>query len=145
MAIPSLFHIWGKPKIKVAFDVANGYRLTCWIRNMPINRVISYFNVIRRQAEIIPNINITDKNREDIHTLHYAPNLSDDIRLPIAEVINPQKSKVYLLDEIGKSTHKTLEVGSYRLILELWWDSRKLLKKEKCFRINPSSPFIEEN
>lgn len=103
------------------------------------------FNVERKQVEISTMINITDKNDKIIKILHYPPNPSDDIRLPIAEVISPQDGKVYLKDENKKSTHETLGVGSYRLILELWWDGRELLRQEKYFRINSSQPFIELN
>lgn len=143
MAIPSLLHIWGSPKIKVTFDYAQGYRLTCWIRNMPLNKFLLRFNVVRRQVEISTIISIHDKNNKPLHLLHYPPTQSDDIRLPIAEVTSPQNGKVYLKDENKKSTYETLGVGSYRLILELWWDGRELLRQEKYFRINSSKPFIE--
>ncbi len=141
----AILHIWGRPKIKVTFDYALGYRLTCWIRNMPLNKFLLHFNVVRRQVEISTMISIHDKNNKFLHLLRYPPTLSDDIRLLIAEVTSSQKpnGKVYLKDEKGKSTHEALGVGSYRLILELWWDGRELLRQEKYFRINSSEPFIE--
>ncbi|TRZ93030.1 MAG: hypothetical protein D4R82_05920 [Dehalococcoidia bacterium] len=145
IAILSLFHIWGKPKIQVSWDCAHGYRLTCWIRNIPINSVLSHFNVVRTQIEIAPFISIVDKNGRTLHFLHYAPNISDDIRLVIAEVICPQNGTVYFKDVAGMSTAESLAVGSYKLILELWGDGRKLNRTEGQIQINPSKPFIEYN
>ena len=90
-------------------------------------------------------ISIRDKSNKTLYFLYYPPNPSDDIRLPIAEVTSPQNGQVYLKDQNKKSTHEILDVGSYRLILELWWDGRELLRQEKYFRINSSQPFIESN
>jgi len=73
------------------------------------------------------------------HTAAQVQGVSQDSNLNISKI------DFTIKDENKKSTHETLGVGSYRLILELWWDGRELLRQEKYFRINSSQPFIELN
>ena len=143
MAIPSLFHIWGKPKIKVVFDCTQGYKLKCWIRNVPVNRILLSLNVIRRQVEISPMVTIVDGNGNVKHFCHYASTSSDDVHLPIAEVKFPQNGEVFLIENSGKPSCRVLGIGLYKLTLEIWGDGRRLLKGEKQFRVNQAKPFLE--
>ncbi len=143
MAIPSLFHIWGKPKIRVFFDCNQGYKLTCWIKNMPVNRILLSLNVVRRQVEISPMVTIIDEGGEGEHFTHYAATSSDDIRLSIAEIKSSKDGKVFLKDPNDQYTYELLEVGLYKLVLQLYGDGRELLRKEKQFRVNQASPFVE--
>ena len=152
MAIPSLFHIWGKPEIRVFFVCTQGCKLICWIRNMPVNRILLSLNVVRRQVEISPMVTIMDEGGKIKHFTHYATTSSDDIRLAIAEVksskdgklpLKAQEGKVFLKDQDDQYTYQVLEAGLYKLVLELWRDGREPQRKEKRFRVNQNYPFVE--
>jgi len=140
MALPLL----SKPKWRVDFDSAKGYKLWCWIRNIPItNRVLIWMGYERRKQCINSTITIRDENGNIIHLLNYETTSNDDIRRGIAEIKSKDNGRVFLKDE-QDSFGAELKVGLYTLELELWEDSgRHILKKVRNFRINHQYPFVE--
>ena len=139
MALP----FWRKPKLRVSFDCAKGYKLWCWIRNIPITcRVLIWLGFERKTQRINSTITITDENGTTVSFLTYGLTSSNDIRLGIVEIKSKYNGKVFLKDE-QDGFGAELKVGLYTLELELRDDDRQLLKKKKHFRVNPEYPFIE--
>ena len=137
MALPLL----NKPKWRVNYDSAKGYKLWCWIRNTPItNRVLIWMGYERRMQSINSIITISDSSGVTIHLLTYETTSSDDIRRGIVEINN---GRVFLKNEQDRFGAE-LRVGFYTLELELWEVSgRHILKEKKNFQVNHQYPFVE--
>jgi hypothetical protein len=140
MALPLL----SKPKWRVDFDSAKGYKLWCWIRNPPVtNRVLIWMGYERRKQSINSTIAISDSSGATIQLLTYETTSSDDIRRGIAEIKSKNNGKVFLKD-VQDGFDKELQVGLYTLELELWgYSGRHILKKVRNFRVNHQYPFVE--
>lgn len=141
--LPTLFKmIYEKPKLKVFYDSSKGYKLWCWIRNMPMNnKILIWMGVERRPQNISSTITISDENGAIIARLVYGTTSSKDIRRGIVEIRSKNDGRVFLKDEHDKFG-TMLRVGLYTLVLELW-DERKLLEERKHFQVNPNNPFVE--
>jgi hypothetical protein len=141
---PLLRMIYGRPQPKVFFDSSKGYKLWCWIRNIPVkNAFLIWLGVKRRSIEFDTTITITDKDDDIVSWLPYARTSSNDMRIGIVEVKSRNDRRVFLKDEDDKYSHKILEVGLYKVVVELHGDERELLKESKQFRVNATYPFAE--
>ena len=132
-----------KPKWRVSFDCTKGYKLWCWIRNIPITcRVLIWLGFSRKTQRINIEITLTDKNGNDMSpdSIYGVTSSCNDIRLGVVEI--KSKGKVFLKDEQNRFGRE-LKVGLYTLELELRDDDRQRLKKKKHFRINSVYPFVE--
>lgn len=140
MALPFL----SKPKWRVSYDSAKGYKLWCWIRNLPVgNRVLIWMGYERRIQRIMSTITITDQRGEIVSFLPYPATSSDDIRIGIVEIKSAGDGHVFLKDtedEFGAM----LNTGLYALELSISDDNgRELATGNRRFRVNSKYPFVE--
>ena len=132
-----------KPKLRVFFDSGKGYRLFCWIRNMPIaNKGLLAMGLERRCQEISPVVTIKDQYGKVVSFLNYPRTSSDDVRLGIVQIKSKYDGIVFLKDALGKFG-SSLSPSEYEVELELYYKGRCLLRKTKSFGVNPQYPFVE--